>query len=555
MTKKAKKILVIVLALTMLLSIAVGCSKKEGEAKETSKTQETEKTGKPDEKKGGNFNAEGMPIVNKEITLTATAKKRHDVPDFNTMAIFKLIHENTNIAVDWELVPDDAWKEKKNLVFASGDLPDVFFGNGTITDIELVKYGSAGLILPINDLIEQYGTHIKVIDTKVPGLLNKIVAPDGNIYALPKMSSLQPSAAAALFLNATWIEKLGLEIPVTTNDFADMLVAIKEAGDINENGKADELPFSYMHKKTDWVNGIGDMYGSFGRIDNPNHIVVEEGKVIFTAIQEEYKKATMYFSDLYAKGVIDKESFTQDGSVMHAKIKSDPMILGAANFWTKSWATGDANSERWVAIPPLVGPEGHQIWSKSDTSVADFSAICISSTCEIPEIAFRWADYMYSEEIGYQLYFGTEGDTIEKLDDGTYALIPWPEGMTQQEYTLQFTPQFNGIFSVAPVDMYKYYTKLAISPMEKNITLNRDIYSKYQTDNYFPRALFTADEAKKISMLKTDINSFVEEKSANWIINGDIEKEWDNFIDELNAIGLEDYLAVHQGIYDRYVGK
>ena len=60
----------------------------------------------------------------------------------------------TNIHIEWQMIPSDAVAEKVNLIMASGDLPDLFYGVG-ITDVQESKYGvGEKLIIPLNDLIK-----------------------------------------------------------------------------------------------------------------------------------------------------------------------------------------------------------------------------------------------------------------------------------------------------------------------------------------------------------------------------------------------------------------
>src|SRR5699024_11700844 len=50
---------------------------------------------------------------------------------------------------------DEVWGEKKNLLLASGELPDALFNSG-LSDAEVAKYGANGTLLALNDLIEEH---------------------------------------------------------------------------------------------------------------------------------------------------------------------------------------------------------------------------------------------------------------------------------------------------------------------------------------------------------------------------------------------------------------
>ena len=50
----------------------------------------------------------------------------------------------------------------------------------------------------------------------------------------------------------------------------------------------------------------------------------------------------------------------------------------------------------------------------------------------------------------------------------------------------------------------------------------------------------------------TDIKKYAEQKKADWILNGGIEKEWDSYLDKMEKYGLSDYLAIKQKYFDQY---
>ncbi len=69
-------------------------------------------------------------------------------------------------------------------------------------------------------------------------------APDGHIYALPQWADCYHCTYPdKLWINSTWLKKLGLQVPKTTEDLRNVLLAFKTK-DPNGNGKADEIPMT-----------------------------------------------------------------------------------------------------------------------------------------------------------------------------------------------------------------------------------------------------------------------------------------------------------------------
>ena len=48
---------------------------------------------------------------------------------------------------------------------------------------------------------------------------------------------------------------------------------------------------------------------------------------------------------------------------------------------------------------------------------------------------------------------------------------------------------------------------------------------------------------------------FVNRKRAEWIANGKIAEEWDAYVEELNRLGLEEWMQIKQDAYDTYLSN
>ena len=60
------------------------------------------------------------------------------------------------------------------------------------------------------------------------------------------------------------------------------------------------------------------------------------------------------------------------------------------------------------------------------------------------------------------------------------------------------------------------------------------------------------DDTNKVSQYDTDIKKYAEQKKADWILNGGIDKEWDSYLKKMEQYGLSDYLAIKQKYFDQY---
>ena len=112
-------------------------------------------------------------------------------------------------------------------------------GNFILDTASLVKYGAEGWLMTWNDYInEEYMPNFYALCQRAPGLLESITAADGNIYGLPQFDySITDVTNDTLIINTEWLEKVGMDMPTTTEEFYQVLKAFKEAGDLNGNGK------------------------------------------------------------------------------------------------------------------------------------------------------------------------------------------------------------------------------------------------------------------------------------------------------------------------------
>ncbi len=71
-----------------------------------------------------------------------------------------------------------------------------------------------------------------------------------------------------------------------------------------------------------------------------------------------------------------------------------------------------------------------------------------------------------------------------------------------------------------------------------------------------PVAVYTSDETKDINQIKADIIPYLESTRAQFVTGElNFEGDWDNYINTLNNMGLEDLMALEQAALDRTLGS
>lgn len=544
-----KKVVSFTLVLAMLTSMTACGKKGNSNEKNPEKTTTVE--------------AQKETEAKKETKFSIFAGIGSMSPDNSEKTLIKQMNETKGITIDWNCVSGDALNERKSLLFGTGvDMPDALMG-AAISDYDLNTYGSQGLLIPLNDYInEETMPNLMKLVEKRPNLLATATMPDGNIYGLPSIAEMGfeyedgntyyiGSIPQFTAINKEWLNKLGLEMPKTIDDLHDVLVAFKE-NDVNGNGDPnDEIPMSFMYGN--WCAGMTSLFSAFGFTDyNDSHRAIKDGKVLFNATREEYKNAILYFSEWFKEGLIDLEVFSQDTSQYIAKGKSETPTLGVYTWWEIPEVVGYDRAEMYTYLPFLTDSDGNSGVNLNEMGTTSHSQFSITKECKDPATLLNWVDQLYDPVLSMQAIYGPIGEFFAKEPDekGVYVTRELAEGETEGEIrgkselfapTAQLTEDFGTIY---------YMEDRAQQRLDE---LKNFWFKGVSNFEYYPSVTFTLEETDLINDKIGDINQFVSEKTATWLKNGGIEEEWDAYVAQLDKMGLQDVIKCWQDAYDRYI--
>lgn len=494
---------------------------------------------------GAGFQAEGLPIVTEPLTLTFSGSKAPLAPDFNTMTLVKQWEKDTGITIDWQNLPENVYQEKKALLLASGDLPDAFYNTG-FTDEEIAVNSANGNLIPLEGLIEEYAPNLKKIFDERPYIKAAVTSSDGHIYTLPSAEELGIGMVPFFWsINTEWLDKLGLDMPTTLDEYYEVLKAFKTQ-DPNGNGQADEIPLSFIGGW--WCADIGDLFAAIsGMPDNPDHRIVRKDKVIYTAMQPEYKEAIATLSKWYSEGLIDQEAFTQTDTQYLAKGKTADTILGSYVWWETEEVVGADKAGSYSLMAPLEGPAG-RIVGRSNSADYGRGAFAITKNNKHPEATMRWVDRLYEPTMSAQVAWGPIGEGLVE-EDGILVAAPTKEGESAGERRQLIAP-------VGPRVITSDNFKNVVAPEPRAAQRLADlekIYLPYIEPQSYPNVFMTQEELQRLSEISADITALVDEKRASWIVRGGIDGEWDSYVSQLRDLGIDDYISIYQDAYDRYM--
>jgi putative aldouronate transport system substrate-binding protein len=523
-----KKGLTLVITAGLLSSVAIGCSTPTDSKKSDGEVSSNL----------SNLNKTGLPIVKDQVKLTATVNASSD-QDWNKMRFFQEFEKQTNIKVDFTNYGPSS-KEKFNLMFASNDFPDIILKGAS--DKQILDAAAAGEIIPLNDLIAKYAPNWQKAIDKYPYIKKMATMKDGKIYSLPfvRMDDINSGIRDQTLINVKWLSELGLKMPVTTEDYYQVLKAFKDnagKGSIPKNA----VPWYFL-----WNANIGgnlDIFGSFGvLVPKADFIVVNGGKVQFQAINPAIKEPIKYLNKLYKEGLIQPESFTDDWNTYLAKSRSNPPAVGVF----ASYFNTDSTEQIYDAMMPVKGPGVDKPLFRQQTNTVERNYFSISKNNKNPEASLRWIDSIADPDWTIQAMYGMYGDFLEKQSDDKIKQIP----DKNQDELIKIAPANSLSLLMTPDLMDRMIWSGAQGQRGKN-------YLKYKPfvapiENFFPPVVFTSEQTDKLTTLTTDILGYTNKTFAKWVVDGGIDEEWDAYVKKVKDMKSDEFIKVYQDALDDF---
>ena len=529
---------------------------------------------------GGSGGGQGEPLPkvsgNPAVTLDVFAPQSAET-NLATNDFTKAVKEKFNITIKWQTTTFDAGpaKEKRQISLASGDYPDLYMLIPWVeqfTPTELLKLGNQGVVVPLNDLIDQYAPNIKKALDAEPEWKAMATAPDGKIYGMPQwVDCYHCSYQGKLWMNTAWLKKLGLEQPKTTEDMVRVLRAFKTQ-DPNGNGKADEIPLSASVRSAlipYFMNAfIYNPQGTSGYNNSP--LVLKDGKVDMQANKAGWREGLAYLNSLYEEGLIDKGAFTQnpdaltqqgDGGKVPMLGSTTVLHLGEA----MSIGSPDGRDKQYDAVPPLTGPKGVSHTGYNFPSAPGATFVLTNKATPKEQIqAIKLLDYIFTDEGQINAFFGTEGKgwrkpqagdvPLDKSLEPTFKVIRQETGAPPLNSGWGAMAQYNNTekFRNSEVIATDIYTP---DGFERRLFEATKLYEgKEDKAAIYPfwKVWIEPSMASEVATLQTNIENHVQQNALQFITGSkNLDTEWDAYVQGLDSLDLDRYLEIQQTAYDK----
>jgi putative aldouronate transport system substrate-binding protein len=497
--------------------------------------------------------------------------------NLDTNLVTKLMSDKFKIQFKWQTTTFDAGpaKEKRSISLASGDYPALFFlipWVDAFTQAEVLKLGSQGVALPLEQLIKDNAPNIqKALDSNKT-YKEMSTAPDGHIYALPQWADCYHCTYPdKLWINSSWLKKLNLQPPKTTEELRTVLQAFKTK-DPNGNGKADEIPMTSDPQDSSLIAYLmgAFAYDPVGANNGNRSLLTLNGDKVTTPVNTDaWKEGLKYINSLYKEGLIDQAAFTQNAQALQAQGNNPKAVtLGSVPvLWPGIFVqlgSKDGRDKQYDSVPPLTGPDGKSYTGLNYPSSTGYTFMLTNKASKEAQVAaIKMLDYIYTDEGQEITNMGPEGVGWTKpaagdvaLDANTKPMYKPKQGdSVPKNISWGAMGQYNNTLAyrnaqVVPTDIYSE------AGLERRLFQATKAYEGHEDKaQYFPQTSVWPDPSLsgELATLQTNLSSYVNQNQLAFITGSkNIDTGWDAYVKGLDSTGMTRYLQVQQQAYDKF---
>ncbi len=491
------------------------------------------------------------------------------------------IQQMADVEIEWTVVcgTGEEIDAQYQAMLASGNYPDViqWQHNNSYAGGVSQLYAD-GIIIELNDVIDKYMPNYKALLEAHPEVANTLKDDDGRyLYftVINPLSTPDEKVAACwwgLQGRKDWMENVGIdEVPTTLDQWYDMLVAFRDL-DPNGNGEQDEIPFDAGQAGLLYFLPAFDILS--GAYINP-----ETGAVGFGEYTQNYKAYLETMNKWYSEGLI-KDVYLEDGSVATATEKDADIYadlagswMGLSNYWEQRLPQVlEKNPQAdFIAFPWIEDANGNVYATDYNIGFGDRYSACISVDCKNVEAAARLIDMMYTEEGTNCTTWGiVDGDPILSIPatewthgNGTYTVdengvkheTEWANTMTENFYDGAFANKYRYAMSHVSFPRWGAGDYLA-STREQHYVDSAKLWGSASNALEYPAAIVLSVDAQKAAAPQLDeLNQYIADMTRKFVTGEEPLTNFDNYMDQLQKMGIEDLIAAYQAAYDSFMSR
>ena len=555
-----KKIIALLLAFVMICSLFAGCGHKTPNEETTPSNPPVAGEDDPPVSTDAPKDVKNVDIypLEGEHTLT-TAVIIENPYESHFLGIFE---EATGVTMDYQIVT----KEQIPLIVAGGEstMPDLIFATLSTSGLsidQINEYGYAGAIINYADYLDQM-PNLSAAIAADPLLISAVSDINGNFYTLPQDVFTLTSAGTMMYMRADHLAEAGWDkAPTNIDEFVQCLRDLEATFGAKDPDYIAFAPYQASHMKYSG-NLTKALFPTFGDLLEPGLTITRDQSTVTAGFaSEQYKRYVTFMNGLYEEGLLDPNCFTSTGDFMKGFINDGHNTVSSLLVYMQPEHFPSGKNEVIIPAPLTSEYNPTSTWLMPNR----YTPWCglISSDCEDLDAALAFVDALYATPdnpiddegtvFGTCLWLGKYGRDWAWIEEGvSYAQLFPEEYASRSEYDAGKgfgTAPFIGYFPYVLVDAAG---NAAMKPVQVQANLIPNV-----VENMYVSALkLTEDEYDIYVDAWADIDTYVTQMHASFITGEiDIETGWEDFLNTLDQMGLQDILEVYQTALDRYNNK
>lgn len=474
------------------------------------------------------------------------------VIDYSENETVRRLEEEYHIKFDFHHAK---WGEEKSAIedmFSSGDYCDLVY----LTEELSYKGGDEGALkdgayYDLTELVQEYMPNYYALIQSDETLRRASYNDDGQIVGLlviPYNVALQTissgTSIGGMVVRRDWLEESGLDLPVTYDDWEEMLTVFRDRYDCSQPLYISSL--GYTEKSPGFSAGLGALPSM-----QMNGDLVEYGPAT-----EGWKDYVALMHDWYEKGLISPEYIVNDvnGIDTQACIEEETGAMLCVYHMVEAMEEEIGAGADFVAVQYPVLSEGQISQARDRIDILGSRKIYVTTAVprkDLPRV-LNIVDQFYDIDKALELTYGVEGDTYVYDDKG------------QIEFTEKMKDNSAGYTFLQAAEACLLPSNLmALKDLERELSVlsaeDRQMCETWSKDGdslYVPMVTLTSAEQERYDRIMLDVEPYVQEMTSRMIVGAaDIETEWEEYVRTLKAMGIDDAVKCYQDAYNRYIHR
>jgi len=491
------------------------------------------------------------------------ASRAEIIETFNEQGITRWLENELNVRVVWVDYSDDPFlRVSEDVGREPADLPDAYLGLGLGAD-DIRALMAQGHFINLEFMAAHHAPNLQTIINQDTDRLPQLRI-DGMMISLPSFNErLSEAFPQRAWVNREWLQQSGLSMPGTPEDFLAMLRAFQE---IN-NGRP-VLGAAYGGSPSNMTT-LGFLVHAFVTTDfdlseTSNYLNVRNGQIYAGVVEPGYREALRFLNTLYEEGLIDDTVFTQGPEVFLDGTRSDERYgVVFANDLNALFNDPD-RAAIFEPLPPLSNNGHRSTLARNNAINLGGFMIPARISPERQQSALAFGDAMLSHEGSLTVVHGRDG----WLEADSGALAMGAEAATWQLETDAFDGAlfYSQFLGEVPfwMDARTHMARQAPGGGDSLRTaenwqghlnlVTRNFYEsvgRRTAQNILPPLVPTHEEMAGLNL--SGVISYITQASRAFVTGArDIDYDWDDYVDTLNEMGLQDIINVMQEALNRH---